>query len=72
MLNIPLSALTRTMAEGQLAYQSQGRRIRIRADSVFALQESLLTRRAEALDRMQTQSQVDGLYDILDTTMDDE
>lgn len=70
MLNIPLPALTRTLEEGELPYESQGSRIRIRADSVLALQESLRTPRAEALDRMQAQSQADGLYDILDTTMD--
>lgn len=70
MLNIPLSALTRTLEEGQLPYSSQGNRIRIRADSVRTFQESLRARRAEALDRMQAQSQDDGLYDILDTTMD--
>lgn len=69
MLNIPLPALTRMLEEGQLPYLSQGRRIRIRADSVLAFQETLHTRRAEALDRMQTQSQADGLYDILNTTM---
>lgn len=69
MLNIPLSALTRTLKEGQLPYQSQGNRTRIRVDSVLAFQESLRTRRAEALDRMQAQSQADRLYDILDTTM---
>lgn len=69
MLNIPLPALTRTLERGQLPYQSQGSRIRIRADSVLAFQESLNTRRAVALDRMQAQSQADGLYDTLDTTM---
>lgn len=70
MLNIPLPALTRMLEGGQLPYLSQGRRIRIRADSVLAFQETLRTRRAEALDRMQAQSRADGLYDILDTTMD--
>lgn len=70
MLNIPLPALTRTMEEGQLPFESQGSRSRIRRDSVLAFQESLRTRRAEALDRMQAQSQADGLYDVLDTTMD--
>jgi hypothetical protein len=70
MLNIPLPALTRTLEEGQLLHESQGRRIRIRADSVLVFQESLNARRAVALDRMQAQSQADGLYDTLDTTMD--
>jgi hypothetical protein len=37
---------------------------------VLVFQESLNARRAVALDRMQAQSQADGLYDTLDTTMD--
>jgi hypothetical protein len=58
------------MAKGQLPYESRGFRIRFRAEGLLVFQESLRTRRAEALDRMQAQSQIDVLYDTLDTTMD--
>lgn len=69
MLNISRPTLIKILDDGAIPFEYRGSHRRIRLQNVINYQESLRTRRAEALDRMQAQSQADGLYDILDTTM---
>lgn len=69
MLNISRPTLIKILNEGEIPYEYRGSHRRIRLQNVVDYQETLRTRRAEALDRMQAQSQADGLYDILDTAM---
>lgn len=69
MLNISRPTLIKILDGGAIPCEYRGSHRRIRLQHVIDYQESLRTRRAEALDRMQAQSQADGLYDILDTAM---
>lgn len=70
MLNISRPTLIKILNDGEIPFEYRGSHRRVRLQNVIDYQESLRTRRAEALDRMQAQSQADDLYDILDTTMD--
>ncbi|MGP9623571.1 helix-turn-helix domain-containing protein [Corynebacterium sp. AOP34-AQ2-28] len=70
LLNISRPTLIKILDDGAMPVEYRGSHRRIRLQHVINYQEFLRTRRAEALDRMQAQSQADGLYDILDTAVD--
>jgi excisionase family DNA binding protein len=70
MLNISRPTLIKILDDEAIPFEYRGSHRRIRLQDVIDYQDSLRTRRAEALDRMQAQSQDAGIYDILDTTMD--
>ncbi|WPF66890.1 MULTISPECIES: helix-turn-helix domain-containing protein [unclassified Corynebacterium] len=72
MLNISRPTLIKILDEGAIPFEMRGSHRRIRLQHVINYQEALQTRRAEALDRMQSQGQADGIYDILDTTVDED
>lgn len=69
ILNISRPTLIKILNEGSIPYENRGSHRRIRLQNVLDYQESLRTRRSEALDRMQAQSHADGIYDALDTTL---
>lgn len=66
LLNVSRPTLIKRLEAGDLPFELRGRHRRIRLDDLLLYQDSLRFRRAEALKRMQQQSQEDGLYDLLD------
>lgn len=66
LLNISRPTFVKLLEQGELAFEMRGRHRRVRLDDVLAFQDSLRSDRADALDRMQQQSQDEGLYELLD------
>lgn len=72
LLNISRPTFIKILEKGDIPYEMRGSHRRIRLHSVLDYQEKLRVRRRSALDRMQQQSQEDGLYEVLDRVVSED